>query len=98
MDTAFHKLQILQAFKQRRRQFSDPELRQWIATIRFFSKGKRFLETQRNVYGAHFHDDAAKFILANVDDTPASFEVRFGEDGKHHYVFLFAHVMVSFVL
>jgi hypothetical protein len=98
MDSAFHKLNMLPAFKERKKCFDKRRLKEWTDAVRFFSRMKKFLGSQRNAYGGHVNDEVAKFILSKIedhDDSPAAIEVRFSDDHTGHIVFKFAEQLVS---
>jgi hypothetical protein len=101
MDSAFHKLNMLKEFKGQKRHLNKARLKDWTAAVRFFSKTKKFIDSQRNAYGGHVNDDVAKYILSKVadqDDSPAAIEVRFSDDHTGHIVFKFAEQLVSHAL
>jgi hypothetical protein len=98
MDSAFHKLNCLKEFKDRKKGFDRRRLKDWTAAIKFFSKAKRFIDSQRNSYGGHVTDALARFVLSKVeqtDDTAGALEVRISDDRTIRYVFKFAETIVS---
>jgi hypothetical protein len=79
MHSAFHKLNMLKVFKERRRHLDRRRLKAWIAAVRFFSNVKKFIDNQRNAYGALVTDDLARFVLSKVqetDDTVGALDVK----------------------
>jgi hypothetical protein len=98
MDSALHKLNMLKEFKARRRSLDRRRLRAWTAAIKFFSKTKKFIASQRNAYGGHVNDDLARFVLGTVeqtDDTVGALEIRISDDHTNRFVFKFAETIVS---
>ena len=63
MDSAFHKLNMLKEFKNRKRSLDRKRLKTWGAAVAFFSRTKKFINSQRNTYGGHITDDLARFVL-----------------------------------
>lgn len=100
MQSAFHKLNMLKPFKEMKRKFHPEQNAKWDSVIQFFSDGQKFLHGQRNVYGGHFHDDAAKYVIERAvgDSSPALMEVNFSDEGSYHLTFKFAQQMVSMAL
>lgn len=98
MDSAFHKLNMLNAFKVQKRCLDRRRLKSWIAAVRFFSTTKKFIDNQRNAYGGHVTDDVARFALSQIDpmdDTVGALEVKISDDQTNHLVFEFAQTIVS---
>lgn len=98
MDSAFHKLNMLKGFKNRKRSFDRKRLKAWVAAVKFFSRRKNFIDSQRNAYGGHVTDDLARFVLSRIDQTDDSLgalEVKILDDRSSHYVFAFAESIVS---
>jgi len=101
MDSAFHKLNMLKEFKARKRCLDRRRREAWTAAITFFSKTKKFIDSQRNAYGGHVSDDLARFVLSKVeqtDDTPGELEVKISDEHTTRYVFKFAESIVSHAL
>jgi hypothetical protein len=101
MHSAFQKLNMLRTFKDRRRNFDRRQLKTWTAAIRFFARAHAFIDSQRNAFGGHVHDDLAHYILDRVepdDDSPGAFEVKISDDHTQHYVFKFAEDMITMAL
>jgi hypothetical protein len=89
---------MLKEFKNRRHSFDRERLKTWVAAVAFFSRTKRFIDSQRNAYGGHITDDLARFVLSKVeqtDDSPGALEVKISDDRTNHYVFKFAETIVS---
>jgi hypothetical protein len=98
MDSAFHKLNMLKEFKNRKRSLDRKRLKNWVAAVAFFSKTKKFIDSQRNAYGGHITDDLARFVLSKVeqtDESPGALEIKISNDRTDHYVFKFAETIVS---
>jgi hypothetical protein len=101
MDSAIHKLNMLKEFKVRKRSLDRRRLRDWTAAVMFFSKTKKFIDSQRNAYGGHVTDDVARFILSKVDqndESVGSLEIKIAHDHTHRLVFKFAEQLVSHAL
>jgi hypothetical protein len=100
MQSAFHKLNMLKEFKRVKRKFHPAQIARWEAVIKFFADGQKFLHGQRNVYGGHFHDDAAKYVIERAvgDFSPALLEIKISDDGSYHLTFKYAQPMVSMAL
>lgn len=97
MDNAFRRLNQLPEFKARKKTFDRRRLKTWVAAFRFFTHTKDFINRQRNAYGGHFHDDAARHVLSQVDhndDSPGTLELKFSGDHSLHLVFGFAEDIV----
>jgi hypothetical protein len=92
MDGAFHKLNMDPEFKALKRRFSRERLRQWTHAVKYFARIHEFLTNERNLYGGHFQDDAARFALQRLDpDHIGILEITFNTlEGTFNTVFKFA--------
>jgi hypothetical protein len=98
MENAIHKLNMLKQFKADKRTWDRPRLRTWTGAVRFFGRTKDFIDRQRNAYGGHFSDSAARFVLDRIRDTDnsvGSLEVKFTDERSYRLVFKFAESIVS---
>ena len=98
MPNGIQKLQMIRGFKDKKRSWDRQRLKGWTAAVRFFSNTHAFIDSQRNAYGGHVHDDVAEHILSLVDqtdDSPGALEVKFSDDHSNHIVFKFAETLVS---
>lgn len=98
MDSAFHRLNMLREFKQRRRALDRRRLRDWNNAIQFFSRHKNFIDHQRNSYGGHVNDEAAAHVLSRVsqgDDSVGALTVKFTDEHTMRFVFQFAETIVD---
>jgi hypothetical protein len=53
MDSAFHKLNMLKEVKNRKRSLDRKRLKKWVAAVAFFSRTKKFIDSQQSYVHGH---------------------------------------------
>jgi len=89
---AIRVLQVNAAFKNEiARHFTPEDREKWHTAVQFFRAEAKFIKRQRNLYGGHFHDEAALFVVRNLSvEHVDKLEVYFLSSGKIKVVFRFA--------